>query len=242
MATQVDLLASLQEVDQRIRREEKEIHELQQQVAALLEEAQTKEREIQEQRQQLAAWEERHKELERQLSEEETRIKDKRMRLYRIRNERELQALRHEIDLTKEGSARLEEEILALLEQIEQGRTQLRQLEEAASASHTLAAAERARCEKRVATLQAETQHDRKERDRIAAGIDTRLRQQYERIFSRRGGMAVAEIQAGTCQGCHMHIPAQMCNEIQTGRGVFLCPHCSRILYWRQVQEEAHEA
>lgn len=242
MATQVDLLASLQEVDQRIRQKEKEIHELRQQAAALLEEAQIKEREIQEQRQRLAAWEARHRELEGQLNQEENRIKDKRMRLYRIRNERELQALRHEIDLTKEGSARLEEEILTLLEQIEQGRTQLRQLEEGVAASHTLVAAERARREKQVATLQAETQHDRRERDSIAAGIDARLRQQYERIFSRRGGVAVVEVQASTCQGCHMHIPAQMCNEIQTGRSIFLCPHCSRILYWRQVQEEAHEA
>lgn len=242
MATQVDLLASLQEVDQRIQPKEKEIHKLRQQAATLLEEAQTKEREIQEQRQQLAAWEARHRELEGQLSQEENRIKDKRMRLYRIRKERELQALRHEIDLTKEGSARLEEEILTLLEQIEQGRTQLRQLEERAAESQTLASAERAHGEKRVATLQAEIQHDRKERDRIAAGIDARLRQQYERIFSRRGGIAVVEVRAGTCQGCHMHIPAQMCNEIQTGRSIFLCPHCSRILYWRQVQEEAREA
>lgn len=242
MATQVDLLASLQEVDQRIRRKEKEIHELRQQVAAILEEAQAREREIQEQRQRLAAWEGRHRELEGQLSQEENRIKDKRMRLHRIRNERELQALRHEIDLTKEGSARLEEEILTLLEQIEQGRAQLRQLEEEAAASHTLVAVKGARCEEQVATLQVEVQQCRKERDRIAAGIDARLRQQYERIFSRRGGVAVVEVRAGTCQGCHMHIPAQMCNEMQTSRGIFLCPHCSRILYWRQVQEEAHEA
>jgi predicted nucleic acid-binding Zn-ribbon protein len=206
-----------------------------------MEEAQAKEREIEEQQQQLAVWEERRRELEGKLGQEEDRIKDKRMRLYRIRNERELQALRHEIDLIKEGNARLEEEILTLLEQIEQGRAQLQELEEGAAASQTPAAVERVRCEEQAATLRAELQNCRKERDKIAAGIDARLRQQYERIFSRRGGVAVVEVRAGTCQGCHMHIPAQMCNEIQTGRSIFLCPHCSRILYWRQVQEEVHE-
>ena len=241
MATQVDLLASLQEVDQQIRQKEKHMNDLRQQAATLLEEAQAKEREIQEQQQQLATWEERHRELEGKLSQEEDRIKDKRMRLYRARNERELLALRHEIDLTKEGNARLEEEILTLLDQIEQGRTQLQQLEEGVATSHTPAAVERSQCEEQVAALRAEIQNCQKERDQIAVGIEDRLRQQYERIFSRRGGVAVVEIRGGTCQGCHMHIPPQMCNEMQTGRSIFLCPHCSRILYWRQVEEEVQE-
>ena len=241
MTTQVDLLASLQDVDQRIRQKEKEIHELQQQAAAVLEEAQAKEQEIQEQRQQLAAWEEKHRELEGKLGQEESRIKDKRMRLQRIRNERELLALHHEIDFTKEGNARLEEEILALLERIEQGQTQLRPLEEGLVASRTPVTMEKTHSEEQVAILQAEVRTFWKERERIAAEIDGPLRQQYERIFSRRGGVAVVEVRAGTCLGCHMHLPPQMCNELQVGRGIFLCPHCSRILYWHQVQEETQE-
>ncbi len=241
MATQIDLLASLQEVDQQIQDKEKRARTLKQRMAALLSEAQSKESQLQEYRQQVEGWEARYQELAGQLSQEEKKLKEKRSRLYRIRSERELQAQRYEIDLAKEYHSHLEEETLVLMEQVEQGRTQLQQMEEEVASLRTLAQKEKAELEKVLATLQAEIQQQQQERQRIAAKIDTNLLQQYERIFSRRGGIAVVSVQAGTCQGCHMHIPPQMCNEIQAGRSIFLCPHCSRILYWSQTQEETQE-
>ena len=42
-----------------------------------------------------------------------------------------------------------------------------------------------------------------------------------------------AETQAGTCLGCHMHLPPQFFNELQRARDIRLCPNCHRILFWR---------
>ena len=53
-------------------------------------------------------------------------------------------------------------------------------------------------------------------------------------IFSRRGGLAVVEARGGICQGCRMHVPPQLFNEIQRNLDrVFICPSCQRILYFR---------
>ena len=49
-------------------------------------------------------------------------------------------------------------------------------------------------------------------------------------IFSRRGGLAVVEIRGGTCQGCRMHVPPQLFNQIQRNEQVILCPSCQRML------------
>jgi hypothetical protein len=59
-------------------------------------------------------------ELESRLEAEETRIKDSRMRLNRVRNEREVMALRREIDVAKEANKLIEEQLLAVMGQLEE--------------------------------------------------------------------------------------------------------------------------
>ena len=65
------------------------------------------------------AMESRRRALEAQLEDEESKMKDRRMRLNRVRNEKELQALRREIEVGKEANLQMEEEILRLLESLE---------------------------------------------------------------------------------------------------------------------------
>ena len=163
------------------------------------------------------------------------------MRLHQVRNDREQQALRYEIDMAKEENARIEEEALALLERTEQDGAVSRGLEEEAKACRERAANARQEAEQTTAALRGEIAQRRRELEAIEAGIEAGLLEQYRRISPRRGGIAVVKVQAGACQGCHMQIPPQMCNEIQAGRGIFVCPHCSRILYWSPQGEEEQE-
>src|SRR3984885_6868880 len=52
------------------------------------------------------------KKAERELAEGEVRIRNKRMRLTLVRNDKELQALKHEIEPLKETNQRRESELL----------------------------------------------------------------------------------------------------------------------------------
>ncbi|MBI3302102.1 MAG: hypothetical protein HYZ72_08520 [Deltaproteobacteria bacterium] len=247
MATQIDLLAALQEIDQRLHQKEHTLQELRQQVAAIIAQIETREREAEEQQQRISELEARHRAAERQLREEEEKIKEKRVRLNRIRNERELQAMRREIDMMKEANGKLEDDALMLLEQIEQEKTRLVQTRAQIDALKARIDQETAQAEARITTLEEETRQERSERDKIVRSVDADLCTRYERIFARRGGLAVVEIRAGTCQGCHMHIPPHMGNQIrsnvQQNTGViFHCPHCGRILYWRMAPEDTSNA
>src|SRR5260370_22069589 len=56
------------------------------------------------------------KKAERELAEGEVRIRNKRMRLTLVRNDKELQALTHEIESLKETNHRLETEVLTSME------------------------------------------------------------------------------------------------------------------------------
>ncbi len=237
MATQIALLAALQQVDQRLQRKERDLQELRQQVSAIVQEVASKKREAQERQQRINELETRHRVIEKQLKEEEAKIKEKRVRLNRIRNERELLALRREIDLMKEANGKLEDEALALLEQIEREKLLLAEIYAQVEALKGQIGQETSRIEVRVAALEQEVRQERAEREQIVRRLDAELCARYERIFSRRGGVAVVEIRDGTCQGCHMRLPPHMCNQIQSSylqnQGtIFQCPHCGRILYW----------
>jgi predicted nucleic acid-binding Zn-ribbon protein len=247
LSTTIELLAALQEIDQRLRQKEQSLEELRQQLASIAVTVETKVQEAQAQQQRITDLELRRRENERQLREEETKIKEKRVRQNRIRNDRELMAVRREIELMKEANGKLEEEGIHLLEQLDQERARLVQTETQVESLKANMAQETARVEAAIAALEAETQQERRERTSRAQSIDADLCARYERIFTKRGGVAVVELRADTCQGCYMRIPPQMSNQIrssvqQHGGTIFHCPHCGRILYWRPVSEGAPDA
>src|SRR5262249_30794149 len=76
----------------------------------------------------------RRRDLESQLQAEEQKMKERRMRLGRLRNDKEVAALQREIELGKESNARLEEEVLTLIEQAEALEGSLREAEGEVSA------------------------------------------------------------------------------------------------------------
>ena len=249
MATQITQLISLQELDQRLQRKEQQLEELHQQVAVIVAEKEAREGEAEERQQRIDTLERQHREADGQLKLEEEKIKEKRVRLNRVRNERELLVLQREIELMKESNGQLEENILNVLEQLEEeGRQQTEILARIQELQAQLTQ-ETANVESQIATLEEDTLVERKKRDHLAADLDVSLCARYERIFGNRGGLAVVEVRDGTCQGCHMHVPPHMCNQIQSSqmqgdRAIFYCPqpHCGRILYRRLESEEVSGA
>jgi predicted nucleic acid-binding Zn-ribbon protein len=172
------------------------------------------------------------RQLERELAEGEARIRSKRMRLNQVRNEKELQALAHEVDSLKESNQRLESELLALMEASEPRAARIKELtEELAQMRTELQAAEK-EIAGQVEDLKVSIAKQRLDRDLMAKNVAAPLLQRYEMIFERRNGIAVAEAKTGTCQGCRMRLPPQLYNEIQKHLQIHFCPNCQRILYY----------
>ena len=68
------------------------------------------------------------RQLERELAEGEARIRNTRMRQNLIRNERELQALAHEVESQKESNQRLEAVLLVQMEAAEPRTARIKEL------------------------------------------------------------------------------------------------------------------
>jgi len=171
------------------------------------------------------------RQLEKELAEGEARISNKRMRLSQVRNDKEQQALTHEVDTQKETNQRLEADLFGLMEASEPRGARIAEL----TPQVERLLAELTEAEKEIAAqvedLKISIAKQRLERDLMAGNLERALLQRYEMIFSRRNGLAVAEARGGTCQGCRMRLPPQLYNQIQRHDSIHFCPNCQRILY-----------
>jgi predicted nucleic acid-binding Zn-ribbon protein len=172
------------------------------------------------------------KKLERELAEGEARIRNKRMRLNLVRNDKELQALTHEVESLKENNQRVESDLLAMMEGVDPRVGRIKELGGIVEKLKSELTAAEKEIAAQVEELKSSIAKARREREQMTAEMDRVLLRRYEMIFSRRNGLAVAEARGGTCMGCRRLLPPQLYNEIQKKHEIHYCPNCQRILYY----------
>ncbi len=231
MREEIKRLTGLQAIDQELRVQEQELSKITAKVdelAARVEQSAAELDQLKNEEREAAI---ARRELERTLAEGEVQIRNKRMRLSLIKNERELQALSHEVEVLKDSNQRIEAELLSRMDGGDQRGSRVQELSESLERER----GELREAEKEIAGqiegLRAHIAARRQERGQLASQIDANMRQRYEMIFGRRGGFAVVAVKSGTCQGCRMRIPPQLFNQIQRYEAIHFCPNCQRILY-----------
>ncbi|OFV86706.1 MAG: hypothetical protein A3J75_04130 [Acidobacteria bacterium RBG_16_68_9] len=237
--SEVERLAALQEIDRRLKERREQLAEITGEIDDLDARVTQCTKEIATLGAERNALEARRVDMEARSDVESARIRDNRMRMNRVRNERELLALRREVDLAKEANKQIEEQLIAVMEEIEELDRRRAATAEALAALRAEAEHVEAERKERTDRLRAEIETLAPERDAIAQGLTGSLRAKYEQIFARRGGTAVVEVRNGTCKGCHMNVPPQLFNELKKFRDVRSCPNCHRILYYRPELPDA---
>jgi len=230
----IDSLAALQRLDRVRRGAQERILEVEREIEAVERDVEAHRQALQAAESDAAAQDQLRRELEKVFEDEGAKMTERRMRLNRVRNEKELQALRHEIEVRKEANQQLEEQVIEALERLDVLNEQRTQAASALSEFEQLAQTRLENSRARLIELKAELDKDRQEREALRASLDASLLKRYETLLERRAGLAVVEVNGGTCQGCHRTLPPQLYIEIQRDPGrVQVCPVCHRILYWQ---------
>jgi predicted nucleic acid-binding Zn-ribbon protein len=238
LQAQIEILASLQTFD-------REIKEQTGRKQRLLGEIESKEREIRAKKSEIdtliAGFSEKEKlrlEKDRIFQDEGKKAMEKRMRMNRIKNVKELQALQREIDQARQSNSELEEELIRIMQEIDVVKEEIAAKEAEMSALQTEWQSKQKQLEEQIHGIDAAISQAIAQRQSIASQVAGDLISRYELIFSRRGGTAVVEVTAGICQGCFMNIPPQLWNEIIRNEKLHLCPSCQRILFVKPVDEQ----
>ena len=239
MPSQIELLVQLQQVDQTLRANTQAVESGEGRVAELDDAYRAKAAATDEARTAATGLSARQRDLEGRLSAAEEKMKDRRMRITRIRNDKELGLAKREVDILKDEITGLEAELQQVYEQVEAATTGLAALEGELKSLAEAREAEAVALKDTIARLGADIERDRGRRQSLIDTVDQALRQRYEMILARRGGLAVVPVRDGTCQGCRMRVPPQLYNQIQRNDQVILCPSCQRMLHWQPEQSEA---
>ena len=240
MPSQIELLADLQIVDQRLREKRRSVEESEGRLAALQEALARHTASAVESRTALEGLAAKQQDLEEKLGANEARVKDRRMRINRVRTDKELQMTKRELELMKEEANDFETDLLAVMEQVEAATARLKGVDAELAQLNTAMATEANALRARARSLKAEIITDTAEREVLVVTVPEDLRRRYEMLFQRRGGLAVVEIRGGVCLGCRINVPPQLANIILRNEQVNLCPNCQRIIYFRpEPQEEA---
>ena len=167
---------------------------------------------------------------------------DKRMRMNRIKNSKELQALQREIDQMKQANGALEEDLIKIMEEIDEIKAQITAKETEMGAMQEEWRRKQAELQTQIGGIDQAVLEAAARRQGIAAQLANDLISRYELIFARRGGTAVVEVAGGICQGCYMNIPPQLGNEIIKSEKLHLCPSCQRILYVKPSADQPEKS
>ena len=155
---------------------------------------------------------------------------EKRMYDGSIVNQKELEALQHEISNIKDRRSRFEDELLEKLERLEEleARANTAEHELAGAREHldAVGGESRAELDRTVAGLVER----RSARDALAAGIDEELLELYEELRGTKKGVGAAALVDGVCQGCHQTLSAVQHDKLKHTEGVKRCEYCRRIL------------
>lgn len=170
--------------------------------------------------------------LEQEVKDLESKMARSKGRMHEIKNNREYQAMLKEIEDLKTDIRTKEDRVLEYMETIERLDKQVK------TAGKDL--------ESRRRQLEADKEKTRQQSEMIATRVETleglqdevrrkmepAIVKRYDFLAENRNGSAVAAVQEGACQLCHLNLPPQKYVELQKDEAIMNCPSCLRFIYW----------
>lgn len=177
------------------------------------------------------------KHLKVQLHDKETSLKSTGQQLAKYERQlpdmttpKEIEAKQTEIANSKATIAKLEEELLSGMSDLDNRVAKVPELEGLVKKAKEEAVAFEAESKERQERLAREKKLAEEELKKTEAQLPPAARGQYDRIIKAHGADALAEVNGRNCSHCRSSVTAQTVHELAKGTFVF-CPSCGRALY-----------
>ncbi len=187
---------------------------------------------VEQEREQLEEMKKRRREKDNQLQAGQETLKRTRERLFEVKTNKEYQSILKEIEILESKSSRMEDEIIALLDELDILETGVKAKETELSASRSRYEEQKKTMADELSSIDEELNVCVSKSDALKKEIPADLLRKYQRIKGIGHGLAVVPVWKEVCDGCHMSIPPQLYNELQKSTILITCPNCNRIIYW----------
>lgn len=171
---------------------------------------------------------------EDELAALEDRTKREYDRLYsgEVSGTRELLTLQEEVDGLRSRCSDMESDALELMEAIEEIDAEVEALGSGLESAESEVAAVQEQLAEAEAVVRAEIDQESAARSSETADIPEAALASYEGLRKSMGGVAVARLRNGTCEGCHLALSAMELDRVRHAPAdeVCYCEECGRIL------------
>ncbi|MGD9562051.1 MAG: zinc ribbon domain-containing protein [Pyrinomonadaceae bacterium] len=243
MKAELEKLIELQTTDTNIRRLKKQIETADQRRAEIEQEFEkhaSSIREIQGRRDQLNA---DRAGLETQINENKTYLERADRNLKHAQNQKEYETAMREIDALQKQVAAFETQIVEKMTAAEEVEKELGERAEEINSIDSKRDEALKSFDDALASDRTQFESESNRRKTVFATLPAQLASVYDRLAQRsRDGVAVAEVENGSCSACFMSLRPQMLVEVKRGGQVITCESCTRILFIRRKEEQSEAA
>jgi uncharacterized protein len=173
-----------------------------------------------------------HRTLEQSVADLEIKINRSKQRMNEVKTNKEYQAMLKEIEDLKREIRQKEDQMLEIMENIDSLSSGMQQQEKRLTEYQQKMEADKEELASQSDQVKEQLTHLDELQQRVRERIDAALLRRCDSLMQRHAGIAVAAVEGGVCQVCHMGIPPQKFIELQRDERIFQCPHCHRFVYW----------
>jgi uncharacterized protein len=166
---------------------------------------------------------------------EDNRIKRQKFegQLYQVKTNKEYSAVLTEIEEVKQEKARIEEEILTLMELGERLGAEVKEAEARFRTREAQGREEEAALQEKLRGVQSELAVARGQRTTLVRELPNAVvLADYEKLLRHRTTAVVEVAKPNFCGGCHVTITPQRLQELRQQNALIHCESCGRYLYW----------
>ncbi|RKY30769.1 MAG: hypothetical protein DRP74_06345 [Candidatus Omnitrophota bacterium] len=231
LKSQLDALIKLQEIDTQIYALKEEKEAKPQEIVALEAALESKKQNMADLEKKSLDLQKQRKEKELELASKEEEVKKLEGQLYKLKTNKEYQAMLQQIEEVKADSSRIEDGILELFDQADEVKNEIAQEKTRLGEEENKTNQQKKQIDDRVKEIDERLAQLDAGRKRIIPEIEENIFSQYERILHSRDGLAIVKVKANSCAGCNMFVPPQVINLIKMYERIITCEVCNRILY-----------
>ncbi len=235
MDEQLNLLIQLQEVDAKIRSLAEQKKRLPEFLAGLERKRETNKANLDSVKEALQAAQKKKRDRDQDLEAGGQKVEKLKAHLLEIKNNKEYQALLKEIETGEKEDKAIEDDILVLMEKIDAAAAEITVAEQRSREEEAALQEEQKQREAEFAKTDEELKAVERERQEVAGRVQPAILTHYEKLFRTKAGVAIAEARSESCSGCFMSIPPQVFVNVKKNENIITCPHCSRILYYKEA-------
>ena len=148
-----------------------------------------------------------------------------------VSKSKEYMAIQRELETLRQIVNEKQEELDKFTEALDSHKSAVGEEEAKLANLESEASAEEEATQGRIGAFDKKINSTIKKRSKWTDQIPPDVLRRYERVKSRREGVAIVRAQNGRCTGCHMNIPPQLFNVLLRRDSIEICPSCNRYVY-----------